>query len=563
MNQSKMPKPEQFRPEKPPLYMKIVSALKPIYEWMGADSEMVYFIVAFKFLIDSRKDNQLESLTGSIEKDSNAFFRSLWVYLLMGAFLLFSFGLENISIQYALFFLFLFVMLVATLVSQFSTILLDLNDQTFLSSKPISSRTLQAAKTTHVGIYVLAFAFSLGLPYLIGSFFFHGIAYGLLTLVLLLLAAGWSYILTTILYALALVHLDGERLKSIIAYTQIALVAFTVIGYQLLGQLYNVNSIQGASFELSFSLLNLVLFPIWFIGPIDMLSGISMTNIIFSSLLVAGSIFLFLAYIFYGDKIDQNLQNLNTDQMNHQSRSVFQNFFAKYFTYGRVEESLFHLNWYFIKEDRDFKTRLYPSIVSSVIIPMVIGFYLFIGRDNGGQVIVESGALSYLPYMVLLITPSMVLMLQFSKDYRARWQYQVLPVSQLYLSYRATHKAILFRLLTPIYFTLALVLVIVARGEVDFIILLNGYLLMSLVTYLLMDVLLNDLPFTLEYESDAVNKGCAFQALTFIGIVLLGTITAIINVLVPYGKLLLLFLFISLNIMVFTRGFKKKNKISF
>lgn len=554
----KMLKPEVDKPKKTPIYMKIISVLKPLYKWVGADPEMVYFIVSFKFLIDSRKDNKLEGLTGAVKKDSNAFFRSLWVYLMMGAFLLFSFGIPDIGIQYAFFFFFLFVMLVATLVSQFSTILLDLNDQTFLSSKPVSSRTLQAAKSTHVGIYILAFAFSLGLPFIVGSFFFHGIGYGLLTFVLLLLAASWSYIFTTILYALALVHLDGEKLKSIIAYTQIALVAFTVIAYQILGQLHNVNTFQDASFELNFSLLNLILFPIWFIGPIDMLSGVNSSNLVFTGLLTAGSILLFLGYFNYGDKIDQNLQNLNTDQKTHQKRSIFQNIFAKCFTNGRVEESLFHLNWYFIKEDREFKTRLYPSIVSSMIIPLVVGASLFFTQDKAGELLIESGSLSYLPYMILLVVPALVLMLQFSKDFRARWHYQVLPVAKLYLSYRATHKAVLFRLLTPLYFTIALGVTLIAWGRVDLFVILNGYLLLSLITYLTMTSLLDKLPFTQEYESDSVNKGCAFQAIAFIGIGLLGFIIAVINLLVPYGKFMLLVLLLGLNGLVFNKGFQKK-----
>ncbi len=549
---------QQVQSERAPLYMLIVSFLKPLYTIMGADAEMVYLIVKHKFLIDSRKDNPLEAMTGHLKEDSNAYFKSLWVYTIMGAFLLFTFRIENRVYHYSVFFFFLFIMLIATLISQFSTVLLDLADQTFLGSKPVSNRTLLIAKAVHVGIYVISFSLSLSIFFVGGSFVFNGFWVGLLTLGLTLIATLWSYILTTLLYAVALVHLDGEKLKNLIAYTQIALMAFTVIAYQILGQLYNLVDLQSLSLELNGSLWNAVLFPLWFVAPIDMLSGVTTFNALLTGLLILSTFIILIGYFYYGDYINQNLQNLNTDHQMKQSRSFIQRWAAKLLCVNQVEITLFHYSWNFLREDREFKTRLYPSMISAFLIPFILIYSIFFSNDQMVATVVELGLMSYIPYMTLLIIPNVTLMMQFSKQHQASWQYGMLPIKNWSIFIRAAYKSVLVRVLSTIYVFLAFFSGLIAFGEINVIIMINGWLITSIATYLAFYRIMTQLPFTKQYDPSSANFGCLYQALSFVCVILVGLLTAAIQQFIPFGESMLLIILILGNVWIFRKGFKHK-----
>lgn len=549
---------EQSITERTPFFMRLVSLLKPLYTLMGADAEMVYLIVKNKFLIDSRKDNPLEAMTGHLKEDSNAYFKSLWVYTIMGAFLLFTFGIENRVYQYSVFFFFLFIMLIATLISQFSTVLLDLTDQSFLGSKPISNRTVLTAKAVHVGIYVISFSLSLSIFFIGGSFVNNGIWVGLLTLVLTLIATLWSYILTTLLYAVALVHLDGEKLKNIIAYTQIALMAFTVIAYQILGQLYNVVDLQSLSLEMNGSLWNAILFPIWFVAPIDMLSGVTPYNTLFTGLLVLSTIIMLVGYFYYGDYINQNLQNLNTDHQMKPRRSPIQRWAAKLLCVSHEERTLFHYSWHFLREDRQFKTRLYPSMISAFLIPLIMIYSIFFSNDRTVATVIEWGIMSYVPYMVLLIIPNVALMMQFSKQYKASWLYGMLPLNNWAVFMRAAYKSVLVRVLLTVYVFLAFVSGLIAFGQINLIIMMNGWLIITLATYLAFYRIMDQLPFTKQYDPSTANLGCLYQALSFLGVVLIGLLTAAIQEFLPFGEVLLFIILFISNLFIFKKGFNNK-----
>src|SRR5699024_12295821 len=135
----------------------------------------------------------------------------------------------------------------------------------------------------------------------------------------------WSYIFTTLIYAVALVHLDGETLKNIIVYFQITLMAVTFLSYHLFGQLYNIIDLNNFSFQIGGAFWQFVMIPIWFAAPIDfLLNGLSMTNLLMTGLLVFLTILLLAGFMHYVVSIDQNLQKMNTDTKRAQVPSIYQ-----------------------------------------------------------------------------------------------------------------------------------------------------------------------------------------------------------------------------------------------
>ena len=534
-----------------PFYMKVVSWLKPIYKRLGADPEMVYLIVQNKFLIDSRKDNRLEGVTGRLKEDKNPFFGSLWVYFLMGAFCLFTFRIPSVLYQVVVFFFFLFVMLIATLVSQFSTILLDLKSQLFLSSKPISKRTLQVAKSTHIIIYVMAFSLSLSLFFIMGSFFFHGLQIGLAVLVLTAMTTIWSYIFTTLIYAVALVHLDGETLKNIIVYFQITLMAVTFLSYHLFGQLYNIIDLNNFSFQIGGAFWQFVMIPIWFAAPIDfLLNGLSMTNLLMTGLLVFSTILLLAGFMHYGDSIDQNLQKMNTDTKRAQVPTIYQRVSQRLSCHGAVEKVLFNYYWHFLREDREFKTRLYPAMISTLIVPVVFIYSIFFTGGDSDFSLFNVSLLAYVPYTLLLLLPNVLLMIQYSKHYQASWVYQILPDNDPELHIQASAKAVLSRLFFPIYVVLSLLVFIFSLGQTDLVVLINGWLTLTVVTITAFKKALHNIPFSQPYDMSAQNIGCVFKLITFIAVVMIVGVSALIQIYIPFGEWVLLIILIGLTVFL-------------
>lgn len=532
-----------------PIYIRIVSFLKPLFSFLGADPEMVYLIVRYKFLIDSRKDNPLEGVTGQLKEDKNPFFGTLWIYLVMGAFLLFTFIIPSILYQVVIFFFFLFVMLIATLVSQFSTILLDLKSQTFLASKPISKRTLQVAKSTHIGIYIMSFSLSLSLAFFVGSFFFHGIRVGTTILLLTIIATAWSYIFTTLIYGVALVHLDGERLKNMIVYFQITLMTVTFLSYYLFGQIYNLVDLEGLSFQLSGSFWEFILIPVWFTASVDIvLHGLNGTNLIMLGLLVVSTIILIVGFMYYSDFIDQNLQKMNTNTERAQIPSMYQRTTQRIFCTNTTEKALFNYYWHFLREDREFKTRLYPAIISNLTVPVMLIYSIVFAGRSVDMSYFDFGLLAYIPYAILLLIPNVLLMIQYSKDYRARWIYETLPNNDTKLHIRAASKAVLSRLFFPIYFIVSLLVIAFSLGQADIVVLVNGWFVLSLVVLFTFKKVLKNIPFSQLYDMSSQNIGCIFQVLTFISVAFISIAMALIQMFVPYGEWILLAILLGLNL---------------
>ena len=131
-------------------------------------------------------------------------------------------------------------MMISLMISDFSAVLLDVKEKNILLPKPIDSKTFNAAKTTHICIYLMGLSLSLNLiPLVIGT-----IKYGVLFFVIFIieniLAVLIVIAITALLYTLVLKFFDGEKLKDIINYFQILLAFIFAFGYQLVGRVFNI-----------------------------------------------------------------------------------------------------------------------------------------------------------------------------------------------------------------------------------------------------------------------------------------------------------------------------------
>lgn len=101
--------------------------------------------------------------------------RIQWIYLLLGLMLIL-FVVQDGNYMYSMSITFgiLMFMISTTLISDFSSVMLDLRDKNILFSKPVDRRTLNMAKSLHIFIYLLTLTLTVTGPSLIVSLFKQG-----------------------------------------------------------------------------------------------------------------------------------------------------------------------------------------------------------------------------------------------------------------------------------------------------------------------------------------------------------------------------------------------------
>ena len=109
------------------------------------------------------------------------------------------------------------------MISDFSSVLLDIRDSNILYPKPIDRKTISAAKLIHIIIYLSLLTVALVGPSLIAGLIKNGILFFLVGLMNVILIDMLIVALTALVYLLILKFFDGEKLKDIINYVQIGL----------------------------------------------------------------------------------------------------------------------------------------------------------------------------------------------------------------------------------------------------------------------------------------------------------------------------------------------------
>lgn len=130
--------------------LKLLDKFKGFFENLGVDYYIMRKILQIKLIMDGRRVPTAIS-SSSKKKNENSFLKSLWIYGLMGIIMVpFVIMGKNFIFQMSFVFGMLMFMVMTSLISDFSSVLLDIRDKNILFSKPIDNKTLSTAKVVHV-----------------------------------------------------------------------------------------------------------------------------------------------------------------------------------------------------------------------------------------------------------------------------------------------------------------------------------------------------------------------------------------------------------------------------
>ncbi|TKI72663.1 hypothetical protein FC756_00950 [Lysinibacillus mangiferihumi] len=530
--------------------LQLLDKMQFIFRKMGIDYSIMRQILHIKLTMDERK---VPTIFNQNKKDQkNSYFKSLWIYALYGLILIpfMGFG-DNYHFQMSIAYGIVIFIVMTTLISDFSSVLLDVRDRSILSTKPINAKTINAAKILHILIYLTYLTIALTAIPLLVSLFTQGILFFLLTVLALIFINIFIVVLTTILYIVILRFFDGEKLKDIINYVQIGLSLVLMIGYQVL-----IRSFEFVNLEIvvTFKWWSIFIIPMWFAAPYELIlngnnSYFTLVGSIFSVFIPLISIGLYVKLI---PTFERNLQKLlSTSKSKKEKRSRLKDYFLSFICRTSEERAFYRFASLMMKQERDFKLKVYPSLGFSFVIPFIFMFNMM-RSDN----VDYSTSISYLNiYFSMLIIPSAVMMLGHSAKYKAAWIYKVFPIKDYTDLQKGSLKAFLIKLYIPLYIVLSIVFCFIYGTRIipDLLIVLVASCLYTIICYIGFE---SKIPFTKPF--DEIGDGQSWKALIlFIPLGILAFIHYLLATSISYSTFIYFFVLVIVNFISWKFLFKR------
>lgn len=477
--------------------LKFLRLFKGMFKMLGIDFDAMQKILAIKLTMDERRVPTIFNDTRK-KKDGNQLLKSLWIYGLYGIILIpFILLGDNYTFQMSIVFGMIMFILMTSMISDFSTVLLDVRDKNILHTKPINSRTISAAKIVHVMIYMTFITGAFVAIPLIVSVFRHGVVFSLLFFVELLLVMLLVIVLTALIYLFVLRFFDGERLKDIINYVQILLSVGVIVGYQVL-----IRSFEFIDLDMvySFSWWHLFVPPLWYGATFDLVlhQNISGPMIAFGALALFMPIIAIFIYSRLMPSFERNLEKLLSDTRKGKKKgSRLDDLLAKITCRSKEESVFFRFAATMMKHEREFKLKVYPGIGIALVFPFI---FIFNELRERTMADISTGRLFLFIYFCNTLIPTIVHMLKFSVSYKGSWLLKAAPVKRPSAAYSGALKALLLKLYLPVLLLVGIVFTWIFTGRILldlFAVFLVG-IVQTLITYKLLNN--ESYPFSRSFE---------------------------------------------------------------
>lgn len=492
-------------------YIKILFLLRPIFLRLGVNFEQLAAIVEVKLKMDNRRA-RFNQWNKKQSESNGTFFLTLGLYFLMAsAFSVFIYFSASITAVYSLVFAMMMFMLAMTLITDFSAVILDSNDNAVLLPRPIDDRTLLIARITHILMYLLSMMLALAIPFMVVTMLKYGVLAATSFMIISLLSLILIVFLTNIFYLVLMQFTSEERLRNVINSFQIVLTFIFMGGYRLVARLVNIEALMNGV-DTKVQWWHFLIPPIWM--------GNSMNTIIKQEFDSTKFLFLFLTLtmpfmvVFLVNNVFSGVFNQKIAGMdiakrqektpNKVAEKGLAETLSSIFTGTSMERGAFEFVWKITSRDRKFKLRIYPSLAYLLIYPI---FMVGTGRSEGSfqqqiEHLRESTGMGivviYLCGTVLLTIRSQI---SQSEDFKAAWLYELAPISRPGEILSGSLRAIMVKFLLPITILLSIILSII--WGVD----LLDDLLFGMLTITNLDLLLsigmsNELPFSTEIKKN-------------------------------------------------------------
>lgn len=452
---------------------KLVLWPSAIYRSWGIDSRQLALILRAKLTMDDRRPNTFQQTRSGQKKEgiSNAMLGTMLIALLMGVanLIVFAFGKDDIT-HFTFFFLAFMFLLASILITDFTSVLIDVRDNMILLPRPINDRTILMARLLHIIVHLNRVILPMSIPVVIYLTIEKGWWAALSLFVLLAFACLFAIFLMNAVYLFVLKLMSPEKFKSFIAWFQIGFVIFLYGGYQIFLRLTDRRDFQ--EFSLANSIPVRYFPPYWFARAWETLNGAGGNMGWFWVLLSVGgscasiwAVVRFLAPAFnrklamiHGSAAQENSQpSVNAVTPANKKQGIGE-FLSRLLMREAAARAGFMFTWRWTNRNRGFRMRVYPTI-GYLVVWVVLMLVNKQGDDStGGSANVSLAPFSFilLIYLSSFIIISAIHQLSISDDYKAAWIFFSYPVKTPGVVIRGGF----YSLLCKFYLPLAIILFI-------------------------------------------------------------------------------------------------------
>ena len=163
-----------------------------------------------------------------------------------------------------------------------------------------------------------------------------------------------------------------------------------------------------------------------------------------------------------------------------------------------------------MKNEREFKLRVYPTLGLSIFLP-----FIFIFNSLKSDIDYLSTSLLYLIiYLSLLIIPNIMILLKYSNNYKGAWIYKVAPIKELRPVFTGTIKALIFLMFLPIYLLFCIIFLFIFGLRIlpDLIVVFLVACIFAVICFIIFK---KSFPFSQSFDSYTQYTGCVI----FVGLI--------------------------------------------
>jgi len=440
------------------LILKFVLFCSRLLIKQGVDFERLKIIAETKILMDRRRV-YMNWKQKQQKENSNPLLTTLVIYSFFGLFIgAMVFTLNSLVLNMIFIHAYLLFMMAMTMITDFSSVLLDTTDNQIILPKPVNSKTLFVARLVHILVYLLQFTIALALFPVLFIFIKFGILTGITSIATVLLTVAFAVFITYLLYALILRFSNEQKVKDIVGYFQIFMTVFFAVGFQVIPRLINFDQLA-VNFQLHW--YSYFLPPVWMALTLEAVhqfnfDTIHLIMIACAVILPAFTFWLMIKYL--APSFARKLAALNNEasdkknesEVAQQAKPVSQKI-AAIICRSKTESSSFETVWKITGRDKNFKMQFYPSLAYILVFIFIFVFKSGQNVETLWRNLSSTKMFLFFVYMPMFSIAGSMAFITTNDNFQASWIYQSTPISQPGYLISGGLKAILAKFFTLIY----------------------------------------------------------------------------------------------------------------